>query len=236
MFLSLQEQMVSSLTTSREIIRHPTSKGDATELQWLTMLNNHLPERYRADKAFVLDCEGRISEQIDVVIYDRQYSPFLFNQNNTKFIPAESVYGVFEVRQELSSGNLKYAGAKAATVRALRRTSAPISHAGGKFAPKEPLPIIAGILCLGSEWIPPFGDPFRDALSSLGTRDRLDLGCALEFGAFEVEYLHGKGQKATVTISRKETTLIFFLFRLLAQLQRLGTVSAIDLGEYGRAL
>jgi hypothetical protein len=78
------------------------------------MLNNYLPERYFVDNAFVLDCEGKLSDQIDVVIYDRQYSPFLFNQNFVKYIPAESVYAVFEVRQEIDLGNLKYAGGKVA--------------------------------------------------------------------------------------------------------------------------
>lgn len=36
------------------------------------------------------------------MIYDRRYSPFLFNQSGAVFIPAESVYAVFEVKQELS--------------------------------------------------------------------------------------------------------------------------------------
>lgn len=89
-FLGLQDQMIASLSTNREVIKHAGTKGEATELHWLDMLNNYLPKRYRADKAFVLDCEGHLSDQIDVVVYDRQYSPFLFNQDNAIFIPAES--------------------------------------------------------------------------------------------------------------------------------------------------
>src|ERR1700730_11405322 len=134
-FIGLQAQMIASLSNYREIIQHPGTKGDAAELQWRTMLNQYLPKRYSTDAAFVLDCEGNISEQIDIVIYDRQYSPFLFNQNDAKFVPAESVYGVIEVKQDLSAANIKYAGEKAATVRKLRRTSAPIRHAGGNFGP-----------------------------------------------------------------------------------------------------
>jgi hypothetical protein len=33
-----------------------------------------------------------LREQVDIVIYDRQYSPFLFNQNGAKCVAAESVY------------------------------------------------------------------------------------------------------------------------------------------------
>jgi hypothetical protein len=94
--MNLQEQMVAQLSTNREVISHPGTKGDATELQWLTMLNAYFPKRYSANKAFVVDSDGHLSEQIDVVVYDRQYSPFLFNQDNAMYVPAESVYAVFE--------------------------------------------------------------------------------------------------------------------------------------------
>ena len=89
-FMGLQEQMIAALSTNREAIRHPTAKGTATELQWLKMLVNYLPKRYCADNAFVLDSDGNLSEQIDIVVYDRQYSPFLFNQDGTKYVPAEN--------------------------------------------------------------------------------------------------------------------------------------------------
>lgn len=233
-FLGLQEQMAASLTATRQVVQHPGAKGEAAELHWLTTLNNHLPIRYRADKAFVLDCDGKISDQIDVVIYDRQYSPFLFNQNNAKYVPAESVYAVFEVRQELNAGNFKYASEKARSVRGLRRTSAPILHAGGKYGAKEPPPIIAGILALGNEWNPSFGDPFVAAIRGSAPPERLDLGCALRYGGFDIKYAEGK--EPTIAVSKPDTALIFFFLKLLARLQQSGTVGAIDLGEYGRAL
>src|SRR5208282_2750568 len=129
-FLGLQEQMIAALSTDREIIRHPATKGTATELHWLRMLGDYLPKRYSVDNAFVLDCEGNLSDQIDVVIYDRQYSPFLFNQDGAKHVPAESVYAVLELKQELNGANVLYAAEKAASVRRLRRTIAPIPHAG----------------------------------------------------------------------------------------------------------
>jgi hypothetical protein len=69
-FLHLQEQMTARLSTSREVIQHPGTKGAATELHWLNMLNDYLPKRYCTDSAFVVDCEGRLSDQIDIVLYD----------------------------------------------------------------------------------------------------------------------------------------------------------------------
>lgn len=83
----------------------------------------------------------------------------MFNQDGAKYVPAESVYAVLEVRQEFNGANVAYAAEKAASVRKLRRTSAPIPHAGGKFDPIVPPPILAGILTLDSEWKPAFGKP-----------------------------------------------------------------------------
>ena len=35
-------------------------------------------------------------------IYDQQYTPFVFVEDGVKFIPAESVYAAFEVKQEVT--------------------------------------------------------------------------------------------------------------------------------------
>lgn len=167
LFLSLQEQMTTKLSTNREMILHPGTKGDASELNWIKWFEDYLPKRYNVNKAFVIDCEGNISEQIDVVIYDRQYSPFIFNQDSVFYIPAESVYAIFEVKQELNKQYIEYAGEKAASVRRLKRTSAVIPHAGGQYSPKVPFTIIAGILTLSSSWNPPLGESLEESLQSL---------------------------------------------------------------------
>jgi hypothetical protein len=233
-FLGLQKEMAASLSSSRQIIPHAGTKGTASELHWLTMLNNYLPERYFVDNAFVLDCDGNLSDQIDVVIYDRQYSPFLFNQNFVKYVPAESVYAVLEVRQEIDLENVKYAGEKVASVRQLRRTSVPIPHAAGVYEAKKPGPILGGLLTLDSAWKPPLGDAFVESIASLGEKQRLDIGCVLENGGFAVTY---DGASApSIQISSPETSLISFFLQLVSGLRNIGTVPALDFSEYGRVL
>lgn len=133
LFLDFQEDMSRSLNISRNHIPHPGSKGDATEAEWIEWLSKYLPKRYQIDKAFIVDCEGNLSQQIDIVIYDKQYTPFVFHHAKTIYVPAESVYAVFEVKQELDKANLLYASEKIACVRQLKRTSGKIYHAGGKY-------------------------------------------------------------------------------------------------------
>ena len=61
---------------------------------------NIFPSDTKLRDGFLVDANGSISEQIDIVVFDRQYSPFLFNQDGCKYMPAESVYAVFEVKPD----------------------------------------------------------------------------------------------------------------------------------------
>jgi len=233
-FDGLQARLEGALRAARAAHHHPTTRGDASEEGWLQVLKDHLPHRYRADKAKVIDSKGASSEQIDIVIYDRQYSPLLYNDKNQHFIPAESVYAVLEVKQNLDKRNVKYAADKARSVRGLHRTSAPVKHAGGTFKPRPPHRIVAGILSYKSRWNPPFGAPFRQMLAALEKDAQLDLGCVLTHGTFEAHY--DAGRTVAVTVVPGERSLVQFLIRLLRQLQDLATAPAIDYSAYLDAL
>ncbi len=234
LFLHLQGELVARLQGNRAILDHPGAKGSATEEGWREMLGEYLPNRYCVSKAFVIDADGGRSDEIDLVIYDRQYSPFLFKRDGAIFIPAESVYAVFEVKQSLTARNVEYAIEKAASVRKLRRTSVKIVHVDGESDPRPLFSVQAGLLTLESDWKPPLGVPLREQLEAGPREGRLDLLCALRHGSAEITYSEKDG--ASLDLSAPDAALIFFFLRLLERLQRLGTVPAIDLREYGKAL
>lgn len=230
-----QTKLLAGLETSRAIFENAEAKGDATEFQWREVIEKFLPTRYQATAAFVLDADGEISDFIDVVIHDRHYCPLLFEEGEQKFIPAESVYAAFEIKQSLDRQQILYASEKGASVRRLRRTSGPFVNSGAPQKARDLFEILTGVLCLESDWNPPFGDPFKSALKDGATKHSgIDVGCALRHGAFEV--IWRDGDEPEVDISTPEASLMFFLLRLFARLQAMGTVPAIDLAEYGRSL
>lgn len=234
LFLKRQIELMSKLDLKRTMIQHPGTKGDASELDWIGMLAVYLPARYCVEKAFVVDCYGELSEQQDVVIYDAQYSPALLKENGVLYVPAESVYAVLEVKQELSKPYITYAGEKIASVRKLHRTSTPIKHAGGEYPAKKHFRILGGLLALDSSWSPALGKPLEAALASLKPEERVDIGCALRDGSFEAAYR--ENGEVVLDKSQPDTALIFFFLRLVQRLQELGTVPAIDLEHYARAV
>ncbi|AGG90932.1 MULTISPECIES: CBASS effector endonuclease NucC [Rhodanobacter] len=228
---SLHEDIQQRLATVRKTFGHPGTKGDASENVWISMLDTYLPKRYQAAKAHVVDSLGNFSQQIDVVIFDRQYSPFIFTYENETIIPAESVYAVFEAKQTANAGLVTYAQEKVASVRKLHRTSLPIPHAGGTYPPKPLVPILGGLLTFESEWSPALGASFDRALSTDLGHGRLDIGCVAAHGHFSFDQT---ANRYNFTDGNKPATA--FLFKLIAQLQFSGTVPMIDVEAYGQWL
>ena len=178
----------------------------------------------------MVDSNGSFSEQIDVVVFDQQYSPFIFHYQGQIVIPAESVYAAFEAKQSINAGEVGYAQKKVASVRRLYRTSLPIPHAGGTFPPK-PLPhILGGLLTFESDWNPPLGQPLTEALRGGEPDGRLDLGCVAAHGTFSCN------AKDCHTITPQGKPATAFLLELIAKLQSTATVPMIDIRAYARWL
>ncbi len=233
LFESAQQKMVAELSSIRLTVDHGSTLGDETEFAWVRFLNRMLPNRYQASDGFVVDADGRRSDQIDAIVFDRQYSPPLFQFEKVQYVPAEAVYAVFEVKQRIDARNLKAASAKAASVRRLRRTTARIPTADGVLEPKVPHRIIAGVLALSIADPKTFERIVRREMAHASEDARLDLGCAIRDGSFTVDY--EAANAPAVSISPGQSSLITFFFRFQTLLQALGTVPAIDYSEYAKA-
>ena len=227
----LHDDIQQRLETVRKSFGHPGTKGDASEQVWLKLLQTYLPHRYQAASAHVVDSRGVFSEQIDVVVFDRQYSPFIFQYEGQTIIPAESVYAVFEAKQVVNAAQVSYAQKKVSSVRGLHRTSLPIPYAQGTYPPKPLIPIYGGILAFESEWNPPLGQSLLSALNDGGTDSRLDIGCVAAHGYFSLEQ---KTQNYEVFDGGKPATA--FLLSLISRLQFSGTVPMIDVQAYAQWL
>lgn len=225
---NLHEDIQARLARARSSFNHPGVKGDASENVWLSLLQTYLPERYQVEKAHAVDSTGRFSDQLDIVVFDRQYSPFIFNYEKQLIIPAESIYAVFEAKQTINAKQVAYAQDKVASVRRLHRTSLPIPHAGGTFPAKPPIPILGGILALESDWNPALGTSFEKTLDAGAGDQRLNIGCVAAHGHFQFD------EKNAVYDMRSETkAATAFLFTLISRLQFSGTVPMIDINAYG---
>jgi hypothetical protein len=227
----LHDDIQKRLEITRQSFGHPGTKGDASEAVWLELLQSYLPQRYQAATAHVVDSKGKFSDQIDVLVFDRQYSPFIFKYQGQTIVPAESVYAAFEAKQSINAAQVRYAQDKIASVRRLHRTSLPIPHAGGVYPPKPLIPILGGLLTFESDWNPPFGRALQDAMNGGNAEGRLDLGCVAAHGHFNFDLA---SNRYVFTPEGRPATA--FLFNLISQLQFSGTVPMIDVQAYARWL
>ena len=196
-----------------------------------------------------------------MIIYDQHFTPFVLTQNGIHYIPAEGVYAAFEVKPDLKgSANVKgesinyieYAGRKIESVRRLKRTSTNIIDRGRKFNPRPLTKIIGGILTSTNDYKQQ--STIKKHLQKLNGLKSIDMGCSVNYGSFYVDYkgIENKDeedfikriadyyQKRTVKnieFSKADASLVTFFFQLMRYLQQsIGTVAAIDLNEYSKAI
>lgn len=221
-----QQAVLAAHLKHSESIAHDGTMGNVNEQHFIDILKQYLPQRYVVDSAIIIDSNGASSDQIDIVIYDNQYTPTLLDQKSHRYVPAEAVYAIFEVKPTINKGYLEYAGQKAESVRILERTSVPIVHAGGTYPAKPPFDIIAGIVATDVEWVNGFNSSaFTANHTSLTGNQFLNCGLAVSGGCFDT--FDGNLQAGPISNS-----LAYFIFRLSQKLQSLGTVPAIDWNKY----
>lgn len=229
-FAAEQKVLAGQLNLSSKSITHNGLAGEVNEKYFIEVLRKYLPKRYEVTQGVVIDSSGQTSDQIDVVVFDHQYTPTLLDQQDHRYIPAEAVYCVLEVKPTLNKQYLEYAATKAESVRRLERTSVPIAHAGGEYPAKPLFPIVAGIIAATVEWTDGVsGGTLRDILATLSGPRVLDCGLALSDKSFDTF-------SETLYFSEIQGSLAAFIFRLLQRLQTLGTVSAVDWNKYGAVL
>ncbi|UJW76521.1 DUF6602 domain-containing protein [Rhizobium sp. SL42] len=226
----LNASVTADLQRARKTLGHPTDLGDATEEIWIELFNKYLPRRYHAIKATVVDSKGTFSDQIDVVIHDRQYTPLVFTFKDKHVIPAESVYAVFESKQEMNAHHIAYAQQKISSVRRLHRTSLPIPTIDGTKRAKELTPVLGGVLTLSCKWRPVFGDTMLGYLESGQGDKRLDLGCVADCGNLWVN------ENGGYSLAEETKPVTRFLLELISRLQAVATVPMIDMRAYAEKL
>lgn len=227
---ALHERVEQDLKTARETLAHPGAKGEGSEGVWTALFTKYLPQRYAVAKATIVDSKGRFSDQIDIVLFDRQYTPLIFEHQNQIVVPAEAVYAVFESKQDIRRAFVRYAQRKVASVRRLYRTSAPVRTIDGRRTAK-PQPILAGFLAFENTWTPAtIGKNLSRILAAEQKEGRLDFGCIAAYGTFNCQ-----GANRVISTPHDKATTCFLL-ELITRLQRIGTAPAIDMGAYARWL
>lgn len=79
---------------------HPT-QGSYRENVWKSLFEMIVPRKYCIDQGvFIIDSYGHKSREVDLVIFDEMYTPYIFNYGEIKFIPIEAVAAVVQCKSK----------------------------------------------------------------------------------------------------------------------------------------
>jgi hypothetical protein len=116
------------------LIAHRGEQGRENELALARILQPLVPTRYAVGTGLLIDSHDNVSKQCDVVLFDQADQPRMLAQTTQLLHPVETVRAVIEVKTTLDAGEVRDAGAKKASVDALR-PAAGFSHRDGSMHP-----------------------------------------------------------------------------------------------------
>lgn len=89
------------------------ASGDEVEDLIREKISLFLPERYLVKQGHIVNSEGKVSNQLDIIIFDRLSTPKFFEaQNNSVFYPIESVLAIGEIKKTLRAEDIVEFGKK----------------------------------------------------------------------------------------------------------------------------
>lgn len=94
----LEQSMVHELYFQNE---HGTTIGTFREVLWKDLFEQLVPKKFVVEQSvFIMDSKRKVSKEVDLVILDEIYTPYIFRQGHLKFIPIEAVAVAIECKSE----------------------------------------------------------------------------------------------------------------------------------------
>jgi len=123
------------------------ASGDEVEDLIREKISLFLPERYLVKQGHVVNSDGKVSNQFDIIIFDRLNTPKFFeSKNKTVFYPIESVLAVGEIKKTLRKNDLLDFGKKIKYLKQdMQRTLIPNSVYNGQINDKTSFADIVGM-------------------------------------------------------------------------------------------
>lgn len=102
---------------AKSLVRHRSEKGRIIEGVVKSALRVILPGRFSIGTGFAITASGKISSQLDLVIYDGLGNAPIILEGGTGLFPVECIYGFVEVKSVLNGAAIDDAAKAIGTIR-----------------------------------------------------------------------------------------------------------------------
>jgi len=123
-FNGIQKRMTADFESITSQINHNLSKGQSRERVIVReYLSRYIPGHIGVGCGEIISTDGTVSNQIDIVLYDKMNCPNLLLDDGYQIFPIEFVYGVVEVKSELDSSAVEDSMKKIYGVKTMKRAA-----------------------------------------------------------------------------------------------------------------
>jgi len=160
-------------------------KGSAREDAVREFVRMYLPPRLGAENGELTDCQGQVTGQLDLVVYDREEAPPLFSSPTVKVFPCEAARAVVEVKSRLSLPGLREDAEKIRCAKALsRQLTEPVTQIVLKGLERDEWPpVLGGVFAFeASASLRRLGEELQTWNCSVEESQRLDFVIILSRG------------------------------------------------------
>lgn len=105
-YLKMERDLVTQLNYN--VSNHHLTTGSYREDIWEDFFRRIVPKKFNITRSvFIIDSKRNVSNEVDITIFDEQYTPYIFNYGLIKFIPVEAVAAVIQCKsKELKNNDL----------------------------------------------------------------------------------------------------------------------------------
>lgn len=115
----ITRQLRAEVDVINALFSHQGEKGSGNEEALRRIVRSFVPERFGVGTGFVIDKNGALSRQCDIIIYDKQQYPSLFSLTSLHMFPVDIVLATVEVKTTLDKTKATAAITNIASVKEL---------------------------------------------------------------------------------------------------------------------
>lgn len=181
------EIMIEQFMEARKLTKHSYQQGYFYEELLRLFLQKFFPPSIGVARGFIVDSDDNISNELDIIIFDKNKTPVFYSAGDLRIIPIETVYAVIEVKTKITSSIIKkqiFPHLESINVLNKKALLDPDEKMLDTKAKKFEAPIMYGVFAFSSSKLSDITDTINDYYSKNDKKpkEKIDSICVLGKG------------------------------------------------------
>ena len=123
-FKGIKDKMLIDFNEISSQVTHRGSKGSIREREVIKeYLKKYLPGNIGIANGECISTDGTVLPECDIILYEKNTTPYLVHKEGYQVFPIECVYGVIEIKSKLNKTQLKDSIDKIIKIKSMPKTA-----------------------------------------------------------------------------------------------------------------